>query len=483
MEIALVLLGIVAALAVGGCLWLGLQRAKASRDAGELRGRLTASEAEADRLRTEQEAARAEAVALSDKARELGERAARLQTQLEETERRHTDALASQEARFAEREASVKREREAVEQRIAELHKTMGERFSHMAGEALKNSSESFLKLAQQRFEADREKTVAEVEKKREAVGQLVRPIEETLKKTSEKLAEMEKARLEQHSTLAEQIKVFAGHSEQLRTETGKLARALSRPEVRGRYGEIQLRRVAELAGMVAYCDFSEQTSIRDTEGRLKRPDMVVKLPNERVIAVDAKCNIDPYVRAVDTSDEQEREQLLERFASGIADQAKKLAAKSYWSDYEGGAEFVVMFVPGDQFLDAALARRSDLLEIAAQQGVILASPATLIGLLRAVAVGWAEQRLAEEARELKKLGSELHERASVALDHAAKLGQTIDRAVRQYNQFMGSVDSRLMPTLRKFEEAGAASGKSLPDPAEIEVRPKLLNHANAEED
>ncbi|TVS08858.1 MAG: DNA recombination protein RmuC, partial [Phycisphaerales bacterium] len=284
-------------------------------------------------------------------------------------------------------------------------------------------------------------------------------------------------------STLSEQIKVFAGHSEQLRSETGKLARALSRPEVRGRYGEIQLRRVAELAGMVAYCDFAEQTSVRDTEGRLKRPDMVVKLPNECVIAVDAKCNIDPYVRAVDTSDEQEREQLLERFAHGIAEQAKKLAAKSYWSDYEGGAEFVVMFVPGDQFLDAALARRSDLLEIAAQQGVILASPATLIGLLRAVAVGWAEQRLAEEARELRKLGSELHERASVALDHAAKLGQTIDRAVRQYNQFMGSVDSRLMPTLRKFEEAGAASGKSLPDPAEIEVRPKLLNHANAEED
>jgi DNA recombination protein RmuC len=260
-----------------------------------------------------------------------------------------------------------------------------------------------------------------------------------------------------------------------LREETNKLTRALSRPEVRGQYGEIQLRRVAELAGMTRYCDFDEQASVRDGEGNLQRPDMVVRLPNERVIAVDAKTNTYAYIEAVNAADDAEREGHLERFARHVQDQAKKLSDKRYWSRFEGSPEFVVMFVPGDHFIDAALSRRPELIEFAAEHGVILASPSTLIGLLRAVAVGWREEKLAAEARGLWELGKELHERAATAFEHAGKLGDSIRQSVERYNRLVGSIDTRLMPTLRKFEDAGAGSAKQLSELGQVEAVPRAL--------
>jgi DNA recombination protein RmuC len=226
---------------------------------------------------------------------------------------------------------------------------------------------------------------------------------------------------------------------------------------------------------MVSYCDFTEQTSTRDGEGKLLRPDMVVRLPNERVIAVDAKTNTYAYLEAVNARDAAEREQHLDRFATHVYDQAKKLSDKRYWAQFEGSPEFVVMFVPGDHFIDAALARRSDLIEIAAQHNVILASPSTLIGLLRAVAVGWREHRLAEEAQALLRLGAELHERAATTFEHARKLGDALKTSVERYNSMAGSIDQRIRPTLRKFEEAGAKSGKSLAELPEVEVQARLL--------
>ena len=364
---------------------------------------------------------------------------------------------------------------EQVRQQMERNEERMREAFKALSGEALKASGESLLNLAEQRLKRQQEESTAELEKRRQAVEALVKPIGETLAATREKLGQIEQSRAEAFARLAQQITDVNAASAQLRGETGKLVRALSKPEIRGRYGEIQLRRVAELAGMVAYCDFDEQVSARDDDGRVMRPDLIVRLPNERVIAVDAKTNTYAYVEAVSAENEEERQHHLDRFAEHVAGQVTKLGRKGYWSGFEGSAEFVVMFVPGDQFLDAALARKPDLLERAAERGVILASPATLIGLLRAVAVGWREHQLTEQAKELFELGRELHQRVGVVLEHADSLGRAIGQAAERYNRFVGSVDARLLPTLRRFEESGVKSGKALVEPVEMTEAPRRL--------
>ncbi len=210
-------------------------------------------------------------------------------------------------------------------------------------------------------------------------------------------------------------------------------------PHVRGRYGEIQLKRVAELAGMSGFCDFAEQDQTRGSDGAPLRPDMVVKLPSGRCVVVDAKTNIQAYLDAINAPTPGEADACLDRFARHVAEQAIALAKKKYWAQYDGSPEFMVMFIPGDQFVDAALTRQPEILERAAEQGVILASPATLIGLLRAVAVGYAEERLAQQASELLVMGKDLHERFAKAMEHAAKVGGALNRAVESYNDGRGS--------------------------------------------
>ena len=248
------------------------------------------------------------------------------------------------------------------------------------------------------------------------------------------------------------------------------------KPHVRGRYGEIQLRRVAELAGMVNECDFFEQSQTRGPDGTALRPDMVVKLPSNRVIVVDAKTNIQGYLDAMSAATPAEADGHLDRFARHVSEQATALARKKYWTQYDGSPEFVVMFIPGDQFVDAALQRQPELLERAAEQGVILASPATLIGLLRAVAVGYKEQALAKAAEELRELGKELHERVATAMGHAARLGKSLNSAVDSFNDFVGSYERRVEPHLRRFEDAGVKSAKDLPEVGEVVVRARGLD-------
>jgi DNA recombination protein RmuC len=235
------------------------------------------------------------------------------------------------------------------------------------------------------------------------------------------------------------------------------------------------LKRVAELAGMSPFCDFAEQDQTRSLDGAPLRPDMIVKLPSGRVVVVDAKTNIQSYMDAIGAATPEDAEVCLDRFAKHVAEQATALAKKKYWAQYDGSPEFVVMFIPGDQFVDAALTRQPEILENAAQQGVILASPATLIGLLRAVAVGYAEERLAAQATELLVLGKELHERFAVAMAHAERLGKAINGAVESYNDFVGSYERRLEPVMRKFEESGVKSGKELPAVEEVVVRARKV--------
>lgn len=360
---------------------------------------------------------------------------------------------------------SAARDYEAqLERRLNEMREAFRTAIESTAGKAMQNSSKEILELAKTAFTAEQAAARAAIDAK-------VQPIAQTLKKTEETIGEIERERHRAYAGLAEQMRQSSELSDALRRETGNLVNALRKPQVRGRYGEVQLRRVAELAGLRDYCDFAEQATSRDADGTPKRPDLIVKLPNDRCIVVDAKTNIEAYLDAIEATDETQRERLLERFARHVADQAKALSDKRYWAEFDGAHDFVVMFIPGDQFIDAALQRAPALLERAAERGVVLASPSTLIGLLRAVHVGWREQRLAAHADEIQKLGGEMYKRAGKVLEEIMRVGKQIDAAAGAYNALVGSVDARLMPQLRKFESAaGVAEQDVLPDPPRVET-------------
>jgi DNA recombination protein RmuC len=449
----IVLIGLCAALAVC-CAWLLVERSWQS--------------AEKARLATRNE----------ELERDLAEAAAdreKLETRAEEIDRKLAEINVEAATLRANLEGA-KRARKDDEQKLKALRET----FDSFASEALDKSTQRFLKLAGETFAKHQETAKNEHEQRRQAVEKLVTPIAESLKKTDEQLKKLEADRVRTSATLLEKFEAEERQRLLLTTETRKLTDALRKPEVRGRYGEIQLQRVAEIAGMASYCDFDTQRTIRSGAGATLRPDMVVRLPNDRVVVVDAKANIEPYLRAIDAETEGDRDALLERFADGIARQAKDLAKKEYWSQFEHSPEFVVMFVPGDQFVDAALQRKPNLLDDAAQCNVILASPSTLIGLLRAVHVGWREMAVSESARELMTLGRELHERSAKVLEHISKVGRGLNAAVGSYNDLVGSVDARLLPTLRKFEDAGAKSAKELDELPPVEVRTRDLADARA---
>lgn len=453
MEPLEIVVGLVAIAGLAAAGWAWVLRTRAIAELAEARAARASAEQRAGAAEASLAERQAKLDGMASEFDEARRAIARLETEAAAREREHAERESHLEALARTREESLRREREELEKRFDEINKQSAARFEQIASETIDKT--------RRRYE---EQTAREVEERKAAVERLVKPIGETLGKTEERLL-----------ALAEQVNLSKQSSESLRDETGKLVRALSRPEIRGRYGEIQLRRVAELAGMSAHCDFSEQDSVRDGDGSLLRPDMVVKLPNERIIAVDAKTNTYAYLEAINADSPEEQERHLERFARHVADQAGQLARKSYWKNYDGSPEFTVMFIPGDHFLDAALARRPDLLEKAAEQGIILASPATLIGLLRAVAVGWREHRLAEEARELLTLGRELHERATVAFGHAAGLSKALTQTVERFNKLVGSIDARMMPTLRKFEDVGVRGTKQLEELPEVTVRPKQL--------
>lgn len=382
--------------------------------------------------------------------------------------REHLNAAEMENATLRERLDADRRSREeyqrSFEKRLADQREEFRAMFGAEAAKVFDKSADVFLKRAGEHFDG-----------KSKSVGDMVRPIAETLKKTDEKLAQIEKDRAETFGQIGQALRQVQMGSEQLRTETANLVNALRKPQVRGAYGEMQLRRVAELAGMRDYCDFCEQASVRDGEGNLLRPDMIVSLPNERVIVVDAKTNIEAYLDAIQARTPEDEAHHLERFARHVADQAAALGGKKYWKAWDGAPEFVVMFIPGDQFIDAALQRRPDLLEQVAQRGVILASPSTLIGLLRAVYVGWREKKLSDDAHELFRLGKELHDRAETMLAYAGRVGSSLESAVKSYNQFVGSLESRMIPTLRKFEEAGAKSGKPIAEVRPVESSPREI--------
>ncbi len=403
--------------------------------------------------------------------RNLAAEAVRLRAQLEQSQT--AVATRDTENRQLGQDIAALREQIRGDER---LHKELEERFKSLAADVLRASKDDLLQLATERFKGEQAEAGKLLEARKKEVEALVKPIDQTLKGFGDWLRQMEKDREGAYHGLRQIVTSMHEGQQQLRDETGRLVRALRRPESRGRWGELQLRRVVELAGMAAHVDFQEQVSFDGIDGRL-RPDMVVRLPNHRRIVIDAKAVMDAYLDAIEAEDEQTRAGCLDRHVKQIEARVRDLAAKSYFEQV-GAPDFVVLFLPGEAFLYAAVQIKADLMEVAIAQGVVIATPCTLVSLLKAVALGWREEQIAENARRISDLGRELHSRLGTAFGHLALLGKGLERTIDAYNRLVGSVDRQLVPAARRFEELGVQSNKELPDaigPVEVVPRESSL--------
>jgi DNA recombination protein RmuC len=352
------------------------------------------------------------------------------------------------------------------------------ESFKALSAEALARNNQSFLDLARQSLAAQQEAAKGELETRRQAVDALIKPLHEALEKLSMQAQELEKARTGAYASLTEQVKALLSAQHDLKTETGRLVTALRRPEVRGRWGEMQLRRVVEMAGMQAHCDFYEQET-GEADGRRQRPDMLVRLPAGKSVVLDAKAPVAAFLEAVEAEGEAQRRQHLARFARHVREHIQALGAKAYWDQFQPAPEFVVLFLPGESFFSAALEQDPTLMEYAGEHKVILATPTTLIALLKAVYYGWRQEALAENARAISELGAQLYERLGKLAEHWSAVGRNLALATEAYNKATGSLETRVLVTARRFEALGAApAGREIPTLAPVEQTPRALQAA-----
>ncbi len=344
--------------------------------------------------------------------------------------------------------------------------------FDNVAGNTLRANSEVFLQLAREHLGQHQQAAVATLTEREKAIETMVAPIKEALAKTELQISRIEKERAETFGALRASLETVTLGQQALQKETRNLVTALRRPEVRGQWGELTLKRLAELAGMVEHCDFSEQVHTNTTEGAL-RPDMIVNMPDGRTLVVDVKTPLDAYLEAVEAGTDELRNLALQRHANMVGQRVRELSAKSYWAQFEKSPDFVILFIPGDQFLSAALAVNPNLLEDAIRQDVIIATPSSLVALLKAVAYGWRQTALAENAQVIRDLGADLYKRLNVFTTHLGKLSRNLNGSVEAFNAAMGSLERQVLPGARKFTELGIRPDKELEniDPIEALAR------------
>jgi DNA recombination protein RmuC len=335
--------------------------------------------------------------------------------------------------------------------------------FDSLAGETLRTNSELFLRLARESLGRDQAVAQGALKEREMAIAQLVEPLRAALERTEAQVQALERERRDAFSSLRTQIEALAGGQSLLQRETRNLVTALRRPEVRGRWGELTLRRLVELAGLSEHCDFSEQLQVVAEEGTV-RPDLVVHMPEARDLVIDAKTPLDAYLASLEAGGEEERALALRKHAQQVETRVRELASKSYWAQFERSPEFAVLFLPGDQFLSAALAERPDLLESALAQGVIVATPSTLIALLKTVAYGWRQSAVAQNAAHIRDLGQDLYRRLGSFNAHLGRMGARLAGAVEAYNAAVGSLERQVLPQARRFNELGVTADAALPE-------------------
>jgi DNA recombination protein RmuC len=397
-----------------------------------------------------------------------------LESRKQETEGLRADLReAENDGAALEARADEMRLRFAEQQRLlADAERKLSDTFRSLAADVLKTTNESFLTLAGERLNSERKEASADLAARQKAIEGIVAPVKETLETLDSQIRAIENVRSAAYGSLSEQVKSLVETQTQLRSETANLVKALRAPVVRGRWGEIQLKRVVELAGMIDHCDFYQQGSVTTDDGRL-RPDLVVRLPGDKNIVVDAKAPLQAYLEALEAPTDDLRAVKLKEHAGQVRIHVAKLSAKGYWEHLQPTPEFVVLFLPGETFFSAALEQDPSLIELGVSQRVILATPTTLIALLRAVSYGWRQEQVAENAQKISDLGAELYERIATMVDHLAQLRSSLNTSVGAFNRTVGALQERVLPSVRKFKELGIASKKDLKEFEPIDSAPR----------
>lgn len=354
--------------------------------------------------------------------------------------------------------------------------------FKVLASETLQTQSESFLRLAEERLDKKTVEAKGSFNEKVIEITKILNPVKESIQKLELGIDKVEKNRHEQFGRISEQLIIVAQTSEKLKQEASSLTKALRRPEVRGSWGEIQLRRVVELAGMSSYCDFEEQVVVRDQNKNIQKPDLIVKLPNGSCVIVDSKAVLDAFLEAVEAENPTTKQQALERHSRNLRSRVSDLSKKSYWEQFEGSAEFAVLFIPNEALLAAAVENDKLLIEDALKEKVVIATPTTLVALLKAIYYGWQQNQVTENAQSVIRTAKEFYDRLTPWLKHLTKVGTALESAVKSYNDSMGSLESRVLPTARKLKELGLSDREDLPDLPQPDVRAKEITKGEAED-
>ncbi|HHT9104327.1 MAG TPA: DNA recombination protein RmuC [Candidatus Wujingus californicus] len=378
---------------------------------------------------------------------------------------------------LARLETTLEHERKASIEKITLLNEAsqkLQDTFKALSSEALRSNNQSFLELAKTTLEKYQTEAKGDLEQRQKAVETMITPIKQSLDTVNTHITELEKARQFAYGSLTEQVKSLMSSQEKLHLETGNLVKALRTPTVRGHWGEIQLKRVVEIAGMLERCDFYQQQTAMTEEGRL-RPDVLVRLPGGKNIIIDAKAPLQAYLDALEATNDEHRIIKFKEHAQQIRSHILNLSAKSYWEQFQPSPEFVVLFLPGESFFSAALEQDPALIEEGVNRRIILATPTTLIALLRAVHYGWKQEQIAENAHRISVLGRELHERIATMVEHLTRLGASLGKAVESFNSAVASFEGRVLPSARKFKTLGAGGKKEIDELSQLDKGPMML--------